>query len=89
MKPRIPLRRALEDKELLGSCLGGDSWHSWRSILLAAMGEPLKQDEAASFKFFTGRETAPDRRAGKPPNPSKSAKLKPSLQLASPRKMSA
>jgi hypothetical protein len=63
MKPRIPLRGALEDKELLGSCLGGDSWRSWRSILLAAMGEELKPDELATFKFFTGRETAPDRRA--------------------------
>ena len=62
MKPRIPLRKALEDKALLGSCLGGDSWRSWRSILLASMGEPLKPDELATFKFFTGRETAPSRR---------------------------
>jgi hypothetical protein len=27
------------------------------------MGEPLKPDELATFKLFTGRETAPDRRA--------------------------
>jgi hypothetical protein len=63
MKPRIPLRKALEDKALLGSCLGGASWHSWRSLLLAAMGEPLKPDELATFKRFTGREEAPGRRA--------------------------
>jgi hypothetical protein len=36
MRPKISLRKALNDPELLGSCLGGDSWHSWRSILLAA-----------------------------------------------------
>src|SRR5262249_25148616 len=55
------LRRALEDSELLGSCLGGESWHAWRSILLAAMGEPLKPDELTTFTRFTGgRKHAPD-----------------------------
>src|SRR5262249_34362389 len=63
MKPRIPLRKALEDKALLGSCLGGNSWHAWRSILLAAMGEPLEPSELTAFRQFTGRETAPRRRA--------------------------
>ena len=62
MKPRIPLRRALEDKELLGSCLGGDSWHAWRSLLLAANGEPLKQDELTTFQRFTGRTAPPEGR---------------------------
>jgi hypothetical protein len=62
MLPKISLRKALEDPALLGAALGGDSWGSWRSILLAAMGEELKPDELATFKFFTGRETAPDRR---------------------------
>jgi hypothetical protein len=62
MKPKITLRKALNDPELLGSCLGGPSWHSWRSILLAAMGEELKPDELASFEFFTGRKTAPSTR---------------------------
>jgi hypothetical protein len=36
MKPRVTLRRALEDKELLGACLGDESWHAWRSLLVAA-----------------------------------------------------
>jgi hypothetical protein len=49
MKPKITLRKALSDPELLGSCLRGDSWHSWRSLLLAAMGEPLRPDELAAF----------------------------------------
>ena len=62
MKPRIPLRRALEDKELLGSSMAGPSWAAWRALLIAAMGEPLKPDELATFKQFTGREEAPSRR---------------------------
>ena len=42
MTPRVTLRKALEDPELLGSALAGPTWHAWRSLLLAAMGEPLE-----------------------------------------------
>jgi hypothetical protein len=45
MKPRVTLRQALEDPELLGSALSGPTWHAWRVVLLAAMGEPLTKDE--------------------------------------------
>ena len=62
MTPRVTLRRALEDPELLGTALAGPSWHAWRSLLLAAMGEPLNPDELETFKRFTGRELAPERR---------------------------
>jgi hypothetical protein len=62
MKPRITLRQALADPALLGAVLGGDTWHTWRSILLAAMGEPLQSDEIAAFKQFTGRDAAPPSR---------------------------
>jgi hypothetical protein len=44
MTPRVTLRKALEDPELLGGVLGGDSWHAWRALLLAAMGEELEPD---------------------------------------------
>ena len=64
MKPRVTLRRALEDKELLGSCLGGESWHAWRSLLLAANGESLEPSELITFTRHTGRTTAPERRCG-------------------------
>ena len=57
MKPRVTLRKALEDPELLGSALAAPTWHAWRSILLAAMGEPLTPDELETFKTFTGRDT--------------------------------
>ena len=41
MKIRTRLRDALGDKNLLGKALPGPSWHTWRTILLATMGEPL------------------------------------------------
>src|SRR5262245_36449975 len=62
MKPRITLRQALDDPALLVEVLGGDTWQAWRSILLAAMGEPLTAEETKTFKQFTGRTTAPDQR---------------------------
>jgi hypothetical protein len=45
MKPRVTLRQALDDPSLLGAALAGPSWHAWRSLLLAAMGESLQPDE--------------------------------------------
>ena len=45
-----------------GNSLGGDSWHAWRSLLLAAMGEELKPDELTIFKKFTGRDNPPPHR---------------------------
>ena len=40
MTPLIPMRRALEDPDLFGRILSGDSWRGWRVLLIAAMGEP-------------------------------------------------
>jgi hypothetical protein len=60
--PRVTLRQALEDSQLLGAALDGPSWHAWRSLLLAAMGEPLKPDEIETFTKFTGRKEAPTSR---------------------------
>ena len=45
----ITLRRALQDRNLLGDMLGGESWFAWRTLLLAAMGEALVPDELAVF----------------------------------------
>ena len=42
MIPRVPrLREALSDPNLLGTAVAGDSWRSWRALLIAAMGEKL------------------------------------------------
>ena len=56
------LREALNDKRLLGKALVGPSWHAWRTILLATMGEPLTDDELVTFQEVTGREQAPTTR---------------------------
>jgi hypothetical protein len=59
MKPRVTLRKALADPNLLGHALEGDSWKSWRTLLIAGMGEPLDEDERATFRALTGREREP------------------------------
>jgi hypothetical protein len=61
MNPRISLREALSDPNLLGSSLAGDSWKAWRTLLIAAMGEALSDDERAIFAKLTGREREPPR----------------------------
>jgi hypothetical protein len=62
MMPRISLRKALADPQLLGGTLLGDSWKPWRTLLIAAMGEQLiDDDERAVFQQFTGRDREPGR----------------------------
>ena len=45
MTPRTTLRKALADPQLLGGALAGESWQSWRALLIAAMGEELTDEE--------------------------------------------
>ncbi|GEC15265.1 hypothetical protein [Nitrobacter winogradskyi] len=59
MKPLFTMRRAVEDANLLGSMLAGDSWRVWRTLLIASRGEPLSSDELAMFMARTGRDSAP------------------------------
>jgi hypothetical protein len=53
------MREALDDPELLGGALPGDSWRPWRVLLIAAMGEPLTDAERVLFGEMTGREREP------------------------------
>ena len=62
MKVRTSLRQALNDERLLGKALAGDSWHAWRTILLATMGEKLTAKELGTFRAVTGRHKAPTKR---------------------------
>ena len=62
MRPRLSLRKALNDKLLLGKSLTGDSWQAWRVLLIAAMGEKLTDEERQLFKQLTGREHEPKQR---------------------------
>ena len=59
MIPRVSLREALSDPNLLGTAIAGDSWRSWRVLLIAAMGEELREDEREIFTQLTGREREP------------------------------
>ncbi|AZO00347.1 hypothetical protein EJ066_26260 [Mesorhizobium sp. M9A.F.Ca.ET.002.03.1.2] len=59
MKPLISMREALDDPELFGTILPGDSWLPWRVLLIALMGEPLTDDERISFKQLTMRDHEP------------------------------
>ena len=56
---RISLRNALTDRNLLGTVLQGSSWFAWRSLLFAAMGEELTEQERQLFQQLTGRAQEP------------------------------
>lgn len=62
MRPLATLRKALTDPGLFGAAFGGDSWHAWRTLLLAIMGEPLSADELVTFSALTQRASAPTER---------------------------
>lgn len=62
MIPRVTLRHALSDPQLLGKALEGDSWLPWRTLLIAAMGEALTDDERVLFQQLTGRAREPGQR---------------------------
>ena len=59
MKKLFSMRDALNDPLLLAAALPGESWASWRTLLIAAVGEELSADERLIFKAFTGREHEP------------------------------
>ena len=59
MRPSVTIRAALSDPHLLGGALQGDSWRPWRTLLIAAMGEALTDEERALFTTLTGREREP------------------------------
>ncbi|MBJ7410847.1 MAG: hypothetical protein JHD15_10880 [Phenylobacterium sp.] len=59
MKPLISMREALADPQLLGGAMPGDSWRTWRTYMIAGMGEALTDEERVVFKALTGREREP------------------------------
>jgi hypothetical protein len=61
MKPTVSLRAALNDPNLLGALLDGNSWDAWKVLLIASMGEELTPEERVLFKQLTGREHEPGR----------------------------
>jgi len=59
MNKLVTMREALRDRHLLGDALPGDSWSAWRTLLIAAAGEALTDDERQTFKALTGRDREP------------------------------
>lgn len=59
MKPSIAIRKALTDPLLLGKVLVGPTWHPWRTLLIASMGEALTEAERPIFTALTGRPKEP------------------------------
>jgi hypothetical protein len=57
MQPKIPLRQALEDSNLLD--MGDASWIAWRALLLAMRGEPLNDEELRHYRKLTQRDAPP------------------------------
>lgn len=53
------MRTALRDPSLLGKALPGASWARWRTMLIAANGEPLTRDERTAFETVTGGKKPP------------------------------
>jgi len=57
IRAAVSLREALIDPNLLGNVLVGESWTTWRALLLACMGERLTADELSIFQRVTGDRT--------------------------------
>lgn len=53
------MREALDDPEIFGTVLPGETWLPWRAILLASQGELLTDEERAHFTAITGRAVEP------------------------------
>ncbi len=57
--PYISMRDALASPDHLGGAIPGDSWLPWRTLLIAAMGEALTDEERALYTTMTGRDVEP------------------------------
>lgn len=60
MRLTMTMRKALEDPNIFGTILPGESWAAWRVVLIAANGEPLTDEERVIYTALTGREREPD-----------------------------
>ncbi|PPQ33396.1 hypothetical protein CCR94_01980 [Rhodoblastus sphagnicola] len=55
----MPMREALDHPDIFGTILPGESWVSWRVLLIAGMGEELTEAEREIFRELTGRDYVP------------------------------
>ena len=59
LRKLVTMREALSSDGYFGRLLGGDSWRSWRALLVAIVGEELTDDQRTIFNSLTGREREP------------------------------
>ena len=59
LRKLVTMREALSSDGYFGRLLAGDSWRSWRALLVAIVGEELTEDEREVFHALTGREREP------------------------------
>jgi len=59
LRKLVTMREALEDPGYFANLIGGDSWASWRVLLIAIVGERLTKRERVVFKGLTGRDSEP------------------------------
>ncbi|MCJ2056846.1 hypothetical protein MKL09_09795 [Methylobacterium sp. J-048] len=59
MKILCSMREALEDDNVLGRSLPGESWRNWRTLLIASRGEALTAEEREIYRELTTRECEP------------------------------
>lgn len=59
MKKLMSMREALNNPHLFAMILEGESWATWRLLLIAIMGEELTEKERAVFASLTGRPCEP------------------------------
>lgn len=50
---------AMDDKRLFGSLFSGDTWRSWRALLVALFGLPATPEQAELIQRCTGRSLTP------------------------------
>lgn len=60
MRRLISMREALEDPDVFGTVLSGETWAAWRVVLIASQGEPLTEAEREIFRELTDRDREPD-----------------------------
>jgi hypothetical protein len=61
MRKLVSIRDFLTSPKYAGTAdlMGGPSWAAWRTLLIAAMGEPLEPRELLVFQELTGRTAPP------------------------------
>jgi hypothetical protein len=59
LRKLVSMREALASDGYFGTLLNGDSWATWRLLLVAIVGEELSDEERVVFQGITGREREP------------------------------